>query len=585
MSKSKYVLVGSLLIVPLVFTPGLIDMALMGRYMGLAACLFALVLITPFQIEIPTSRKAKGVVMIYALFVLLNFCSMAWSINPEEAFFESSKLLLGFLVFVFIWQLQSDELMTWLLHVVLLVSVIYLIIVGYQLINLNDLSGESIDTITGINGHKNQLSNFLLLLLTFLAIGGVQRGYKFRLVSIFLSILVLGVILMLGTRSTLVAIVVSLFSVGILKACLSRFKWVRMGAIMTVVGVGIAVSLLLKSDLQFFDTLRASVEASAEGRIGLWQNSYEMAVEHPVLGVGAGNWKTHFPDYGLSQFLYQPTQYGFQNAQRPHNDYLWIWTETGTMGLLLFLTMLLLLFGQSIVHLKKHARNEHLVLLGGLVAFLTFSFFTFPKERIEHILLFNVLLGLLLAQASSQSDRPVNLAKMKPLVLTGLLLVLIVGFQRVSGEYHMAKAIEARQAEDYLRVKTYTEKAFSWVFQIDNYGMPVKWYQGVADVSLGNMDAAMKAFREAYEVAPYNLNVLNNLASSHEMAGNHEQAKNLYQEAIRISPHFDEAKLNLAAILFNEGKLEAALSWVNEVTYDSDRKQQYLRVIKERLGQ
>ena len=96
--------------------------------------------------------------------------------------------------------------------------------------------------------------------------------------------------------------------------------------------------------------------------------------------------------------------------------------------------------------------------------------------------------------------------------------------------------------------------------------------------------SALTAFSDAFSVTPYNIQVINNLASAFEVAGDHKKAKSLYLEAIRISPGFEDPKLNLAAIYFNESDYRKALYWTKSVTTDSDRKLKYIELINEKIN-
>jgi O-antigen ligase len=71
-------------------------------------------------------------------------------------------------------------------------------------------------------------------------------------------------------------------------------------------GGGVAAAILLpntlhwKSDAPYLETARGVVnyqEGSGRGRLIQYGNSLRMALEHPVLGVGPGNWSVVYPEY------------------------------------------------------------------------------------------------------------------------------------------------------------------------------------------------------------------------------------------------------------------------------------------------
>lgn len=82
-------------------------------------------------------------------------------------------------------------------------------------------------------------------------------------------------------------------------------------------------------------------DATGSGRSGLWEVAWRITEDHPVGGVGLGNFVEEAPKY-----TQQPGQLEVVRniAERPHvthNVYLQFLAETGFVGLILFLTLLL----------------------------------------------------------------------------------------------------------------------------------------------------------------------------------------------------------------------------------------------------
>jgi len=137
-------------------------------------------------------------------------------------------------------------------------------------------------------------------------------------------------------------------------------------------------------------------------RILLWTNTFEMIREHPLFGVGAGNWQIFFPSYGLGDFM--QTNYlvsdGYTTFQRPHNDFLWVLSELGILGFLAYLGVFIYAIWSTIQVLKSESnlKQKHLVLifLSSLLAYIFVGFVDFPLERNEHQLVLAILLGFLI---------------------------------------------------------------------------------------------------------------------------------------------------------------------------------------------
>ena len=62
----------------------------------------------------------------------------------------------------------------------------------------------------------------------------------------------------------------------------------------------------------------------------------------------------------------------------------------------------------------------------------------------------------------------------------------------------------------------------------------------------------LKVCQKAHLFSPYHLHTLNNLATCFELKGQRDEAIKYYLKALDISPKFEDASVNLAAIYFNE---------------------------------
>ncbi len=98
-------------------------------------------------------------------------------------------------------------------------------------------------------------------------------------------------------------------------------------------------------------------------RIELWRGTAQMIAEHPLAGVGCGQWPVHYPRYRSQQEIELST---FERAfasrpQTAHNDYLELTAETGAVGAVLGLA--------SIIALGLAIRRRGLAAGAVLIAF------------------------------------------------------------------------------------------------------------------------------------------------------------------------------------------------------------------------
>jgi hypothetical protein len=135
-------------------------------------------------------------------------------------------------------------------------------------------------------------------------------------------------------------------------------------------------------------TIRAD-ESSTNARLTSWKRSLKLIREHPVLGVGTGNWKIEVLKYEnreLKDYIYMC---------KNHNDFLEITAETGIPGGLAYLSIfVLILSGFLMTSLKAGPDDDSLKFLFfsafGILAYSVDAFFNFPADRPEIQALFAI---------------------------------------------------------------------------------------------------------------------------------------------------------------------------------------------------
>src|SRR5438552_10499963 len=92
----------------------------------------------------------------------------------------------------------------------------------------------------------------------------------------------------------------------------------------------------------------SSQDYSTAERLAHWIAGLHMFIDHPVLGVGIGNYSDAYPQYFITIFT--------NPLGHAHNYYINIAAETGLIGLLAFILFLLAVFiagGQSFLEINK----------------------------------------------------------------------------------------------------------------------------------------------------------------------------------------------------------------------------------------
>ncbi len=179
---------------------------------------------------------------------------------------------------------------------------------------------------------------------------------------------------------------------------------------------------------------------SLNERIPMWLNTLGMVKNNPVLGVGAGNWRIHYPHYLGTIFHGKEVKdieiteviKGAKMHQHAHNDWLEILSSLGIVGFA-FLIWVMFVVGRLVYrHLNNHQDFLVLGLSLGLIGVLVDGFFTFPLKLVIAPLLLAVFIALLTVLTQpDQNNRILQL----PLPL----IVISMSFFLLSGSWSVVK--------------------------------------------------------------------------------------------------------------------------------------------------
>jgi len=453
--------------------------------------------------------------------------------------------------------------------------------------------------------NKNLFASLLFLMVPFVFYGLSLKGIWSIVNGFTLSVAIINIVLS-QTRAVYLA-------VGICMLCLiigycahrifdkiKRFSipWeYRIGIVVVVLSIAVALfnQSILHRDatiLQTATTMTDLRDQSIHQRLVIWKNSLLIAKDHPLIGVGIGNWQIEFPKYGLREMSESVLQ-GEVHFQRPHNDFLWVMCETGLPGFFAYIAIFILsIYCCIIIILRSRSQHDHFIVIAlacQVIGFGVISFFDFPKERIEHLVYF----GFILSMVNHYSDKyeVMTLKVSRTLVaavsltlFTGILIAIYVGYSRVKSEIYMRDALHARSLGNWNGVIEYINKARTPFFTMDLMSTPLSWYSGVAYFSKNEIATAHQNFLEAYRIHPNHLHVLNNLATCEQLLNNPDKAIELYKESLLISPTFEPSLRNLSAVYYNKGLFEEAYRTISQCNQNDTLAMKYFSIIKSKLN-
>ena len=197
---------------------------------------------------------------------------------------------------------------------------------------------NSSDRLSGIFGADNLKLGLVLATLSPFALDAAAR--RFRAAGWLATAALLGtVILLAGSRASWLV-----FGLVLLGSGWRRLGWRRLlvSTLATLVvagGLAMALSDQFESridrSLAVFSGDRAGLDEALSGRLSIWHAAVGMVAEHPVNGVGVRGFRSAYADYAAADDFW--LAHGQRGALHAHQIVLEVLTETGAIGLLLWL--------------------------------------------------------------------------------------------------------------------------------------------------------------------------------------------------------------------------------------------------------
>ncbi|MEE2754836.1 MAG: O-antigen ligase family protein [Candidatus Latescibacterota bacterium] len=393
----------------------------------------------------------------------------------------------------------------------------------------------------------------------------------------------------------LVGSIIGFFWLGRQQICLSNRPPLRrivtyVVALLCILYAGFARPKFLDINPSRLDESKQSIQQTVRSlttpdgdrdRIRVWTHTSVMALDNLVLGVGLGNWSAIYPRYDQGDVLH------IQSApRRPHNDYLWLFSELGILGLVSFLWCL----ARSVKTTFGCQNTWRLTGLCSAAAIATHAFFSFPRE--QAVLSLFLWFGIATSQIQSRQGR------LYPNRLIWLFLLVVsfcgtaFGYRAIASDGLYAKGFVAQEEgrvdiqeeasaasiesgvidhRVYLLLADAQEKSGKRQESISTYA-PYEFIQpklaakknnkGRIHNVLGRFYEAEVSLKEGRQSLPRGRPLINNLAEAYRKQGKVPEALGLYSELPSLD--VDEHQ-NLGLLYAESDSVDAALFHYEEV--------------------
>lgn len=485
------------------------------------------------------------------LFVLVALLSLPgggtfWSALPPLV-----VLTLGLISYVILTSplVSARDLFSWGFPALAVVGIVFSIVVGIQAI----LDKPVIGTLG--NGNRAGALAGMIFPVTL----GLAFGSRYRPLYIAASAALLVAAVLTDARGGLLGLAAG--SAVALGGIAWRWKG-RRGLLMVGAGVLLAA-------IAFVPLVQKRME-TVTVRTGLWKGTVRMALDHPVLGAGIGNFGTEFPPYRTAEeFRISNRNVGltsFVEAESAHSTWLQIAAETGFPGFLAFLLILYIavrLWRYFVVHLESRETAAAMAGIGGgVAAFLAAGVTNTLHLHASHFLLFVIFLASIQLIGDRRPHTPRRFAGEIRMALHGVaafvgVLIIVISVRHTSNENLFLDAMN--QVSPDRRIRLLRE-----LTSIDDHHWRAHAELGSAFAAVGHHADAIRNFKRALEERPHHVGLLDRLGVSlARVGGKDPEAEDRFRRASEIAPYYFRPWYNRALLTARTGDLPEALSRFN----------------------
>jgi hypothetical protein len=263
--------------------------------------------------------------------------------------------------------------------------------------------------------NRNQTGDLLVMGGIFSFVRGLSEISKRKIIGAFwmiMTIIFMTAIIRNGSRAA-----VGLFGIGLLLSYnlgprARRHGWITWAGLLIVVFIGMLIFAFEGANLR--DRFNLLLAGGDESRLSIYQDTVSMVMRNPWCGVGLGNFESVFN----TERFHSAKQ--MTRCLHPESDWLWIASELGVAGVIIFAFMVIMTFR---IYLSK-TPFSHLTQTSAVIAvlFLIHSFVDVGGHRLGTIWNSLYLVSLGAFRPASPTDGKLPQITLR---LAGLLLLVV----------------------------------------------------------------------------------------------------------------------------------------------------------------
>ena len=317
------------------------------------------------------------------------------------------------------------------------------------------------------------------------------------------------------------------------------------------------------------ETVRSlSTPGGDRDRLSTWSHTLAMTSDHVLAGVGFGNWSAHYPAYDRGDVVH------LQSApRRPHNDYLWLASELGILGVGAYVWILM----SALLSAAREREPWRLCAAASLMIIATHAFFSFPREQAATSLVLWFAIGLCLSGRETLS-RQQSMGVWGTLALACLLGCGVM-YRALAADTHYSEALRAQADGVVNRQLSEATQAVS----VGTFDHRVLLVLADAQERSGNRDAALETYAMYQTRQPYLPAIQNNVGHLLNQVEQYAEAEEALRMGLEVLPGDRTLISNLSESMRRQGRVEEAITLYEAATTLGAQEHENLGVLYSEL--
>jgi O-antigen ligase len=341
-------------------------------------------------------KRVKSIIYLYFYWLILSTLISFFFIFEFSLAFSNFVSLIRYIQIISItivlmfYRINTKDII--FIFKIMYINAIFIAFYGiYQTRNFNNMVfadrdwwGRTFSVFESSGPNAFSAYMVFFLVAAFCLIIETKINLKFRLLNLFIFIIMLYPFLFATSRTGYLALIISMGFIILIK------KPYSIPIFILVIAILISSNSFIYEKLIAYTFSGSGLDSSSLGRLEYWKGAISTILHYPISGVGFNG----FSVIGLNYLS------SFDVLIDVHNEYLQTLLNSGIVGFVIFYLLLFSLFNTIIIKRKNQKilfiKNVYLIYLASLIALLFSSLFSTPFLNFQLIGQFWVTTALIL---------------------------------------------------------------------------------------------------------------------------------------------------------------------------------------------